>query len=195
MTTNGGYRRRIEFTDDATDAEVKHLRNEIAEVAVEADEQARHARKLALFWNAAYLSLGLPTAILAAVSGATGLASEQARIPAALLALISAALTATSTFLRCDVRAIGNNMHKSAWRVLEADAHLAAAQYAYTKPELMKSALEELLRKRRAIFAGELEVALQISPTGLGATPLDVQGTTPDLPHESIRSGSFGPYL
>lgn len=56
-------------------------------------------QKLAKRWERVTLALGLPTAILSAVAGAVGLLSESGRIPAAITALVAAALVAAGTFL------------------------------------------------------------------------------------------------
>jgi hypothetical protein len=51
------------------------------------------------FYSRMYYLLGLPAAILAAIAGATALASTTGRIAAGVIALVSSALSAAVTFL------------------------------------------------------------------------------------------------
>src|SRR5437016_5220419 len=57
-----------------------------------------HSKRAALYGRA-YYALGLPSVALAALAGAAGLASTAGRVPAAIIALVSAALGAAATFL------------------------------------------------------------------------------------------------
>jgi hypothetical protein len=153
----------ITWTDESSDPQVRHLRLEISGAAAEAGQQASEARRWAAFWNGAYIMLGLPSAVLAAVSAATGLSSANARVPAALLALVSASLTAASGFLRSDARAIDSRRRSSAWRVLEADARRLAALEGYQGADRMGRGWESLLEQRKLILAGDYEAALGVS--------------------------------
>ncbi|WP_406113671.1 hypothetical protein [Streptomyces sp. NBC_01014] len=102
-------------------AEVERLRKE-------ARQKTKLADRRASFWAVADISLGFPAALLAAVSGATGLTTPDARTPAALLALASAGLSAGAGFLRSDTRRIGHKRARKAWAALEGEATVALTQ-------------------------------------------------------------------
>jgi hypothetical protein len=73
--------------------------------------------------------LGLPAAVLAAVAGATGLVSAAGRIPAAIIALVAAGLTAAATFLKSDENQKTNITMSAAWSQLADDARLQHLSY------------------------------------------------------------------
>jgi hypothetical protein len=85
-----------------------------------ADWHARWARR----WARVYIALGLPSAILAATAGATGLASTAGRIPAAIIALIAAGLGAAATFLESGKQREYHDAMSGAWQTLANDAHV-----------------------------------------------------------------------
>ena len=60
--------------------------------------------KLAKRWGLVHLALGIPAAILSAAAGITGLAISAGRVPAAIIALVAAAVSASSAFLQPGVR-------------------------------------------------------------------------------------------
>ncbi|WP_260148775.1 hypothetical protein [Streptomyces sp. PanSC9] len=64
--------------------------SQVADLQANCEEQARKNRFRRQFWRLTHAALGLPAAVLAGISGATGLSSADARIPAAVLALVSA---------------------------------------------------------------------------------------------------------
>jgi hypothetical protein len=71
-----------------------------------------------------YFLVGLPAAILAAVAGATALASTAGRVPAGIIALVSAGLSAAATFLDSATRQTSLENLAAGWQVLANDAHL-----------------------------------------------------------------------
>src|SRR5487761_45424 len=73
--------------------------------------------------------LGLPAAVLAAVAGATGLISAAGRVPAAVIALVAAGLTAAATFLNSDDNQKSNIVMSAAWSELADDARLQHLSY------------------------------------------------------------------
>ncbi|MCX4734356.1 hypothetical protein [Streptomyces sp. NBC_01363] len=121
------------------------LRVETEHLLEEARREVRNADRRVGFWTVVDIGLGFPTAVLAGVSGAAGLASADARVPAALLALVSAGLAAGSGFLRSDVKCAANRRSRRAWGEVEAKARLLLAQ----EPELDRVDGQEALR---AIF-------------------------------------------
>ncbi len=118
------------------------LRAEAERLLEEARRELRNADRRVGFWTVVDIGLGFPAAVLAGVSGAAGLASAEARVPAALLALVSAGLSAGSGFLRSDVRCAANRRSRRAWGDVEAKARLLLAQ----EPELDRGGAQEALR-------------------------------------------------
>ncbi|WP_157253096.1 hypothetical protein [Nonomuraea typhae] len=132
------------------DAQVQHLRAEIERIIAEAQAQAGQARWWSSFWRVAHIVLGLPAVVLATLSGATGLSSADARIPAAVLALAAAALTAGAGFLRSDARASASRARKNAWWQLEAEARMVLARDGYGQAAPLVEGLRHLLDQRKA---------------------------------------------
>ncbi|MDT0317581.1 hypothetical protein [Streptomyces millisiae] len=140
-------------------AQLRHLRSEVEKLIEEARIGARRAQRRAKLWNATYLVLGFPAAVLAGVSGAAGLASPDARVPAAILALLAAGFSAGSQFLRSFERQRVNLMRRYAWQNLETDARLVLAREAYQGEEQLYRALAALTRQRRAVPSSALVLA------------------------------------
>ncbi|WP_327371484.1 hypothetical protein [Streptomyces sp. NBC_01217] len=118
------------------------LRAETERLLEEARREVRNSDRRVGFWTVVDIGLGFPAAVLAGVSGAAGLASADARIPAALLALVSAGLAAGAGFLRSDVRCAANRRSRRAWGEVEAGARLLLTQ----EPELDHGGAQEALR-------------------------------------------------
>jgi hypothetical protein len=59
------------------------------------------------------------------VAAATGLASAAGRVPAAIIALTAAGLTAAATFLNSDQRGTANDALGGAWQELADNARMA----------------------------------------------------------------------
>ncbi|MFE9610892.1 hypothetical protein [Streptomyces sp. NPDC006012] len=149
----------------ADDARLLALRAEVEKLITEARVGARRAQRRAKLWHATYLSLGFPAAVLAGVSGAAGLASAGARVPAAVLALLAAGFSAGSTFLRADARHMTNLRRRYAWQNLETRARLILAYDAYEGPEHLHTALLGLHEMRLAVPSSALILAEQQAPT------------------------------
>ncbi|MFF8843062.1 hypothetical protein ACF08N_10045 [Streptomyces sp. NPDC015127] len=135
-------------TPASADGRPQRLRAEIERLRDEAARQRALAHRRAEFWTVVDIALGFPAAILAATAGAAGLATADARIPAAVLALASAGFAAGSGFLRSDTRRIGNKRARQAWAALEGRATVKLAQ-----EELTPEDLGELLHYRHAALA------------------------------------------
>jgi hypothetical protein len=107
-------------------------------------------------WGRIYLWLGLPASILAAVAGATGLASAAGRLPAALMALGAAALGSAATFLESGQRRQYHEAMSSAWQVLANDAHVYLLAYVPDGEWLSTSGRETYgaLSQRRSELIG-----------------------------------------
>ncbi|WP_326809950.1 hypothetical protein OIE62_38255 [Streptomyces scopuliridis] len=170
------------------DARLLALRAEVEKLITEARIGARRAQRRAKLWHAAYLSLGFPAAVLAGISGAAGLASAGARVPAAILALLAAGFSAGSTFLRADARHMTNLRRRYAWQNLETRARLVLAYDAYEGPEQLHTALLGLHELRIAVPSSALILAEQQASTY--QAPVGVPAPTipaPTLPPPAVQ--------
>ena len=102
----------------------------------EGDLSAYDTRRASRWWGRAYYILGLPAAVLAAVAGATGLISAAGRVPAAIIALVAAGLTASATFLNGDDNQKSNIVMSAAWSELADDARLRHLSYSQSVKKL-----------------------------------------------------------
>ncbi|MFE3138508.1 hypothetical protein [Streptomyces scopuliridis] len=167
----------------AGDARLLALRAEVEKLITEAQIGARRAQRRAKLWHATYLSLGFPAAVLAGISGAAGLASAGARVPAAILALLAAGFSAGSTFLRADARHMTNLRRRYAWQNLETRARLVLAYDAYEGPEHLHTALLGLHELRLAVPSSALILAEQQAPT----YPAPVGLPAPAIPLSAVQ--------
>ena len=106
----------------------------------------------AKFWRGVNIIFGAPAAVLAAVSGATGLASVSNRVTAAYLALVSAGLGALVTALNADRRS--TQAHSAANAYLEvqtAARQLRQVDLENIKYEDARVKLHELTARRDEI--------------------------------------------
>ncbi|MGW2689161.1 hypothetical protein ACWC6I_39125 [Streptomyces sp. NPDC001414] len=90
------------------DGPERRLRAEIERLRDEATRQRALAHRRSEFWTKMDIALGFPAALLAGTAGTAGLASADARVPAALAALTSAGFAAGAGFLRSDTRRRAN---------------------------------------------------------------------------------------
>lgn len=130
------------------DGPERRLRAEIERLRDEATHQKGLAHRRAEFWTKAHILLGFPAALLAGTAAAAGLATADARIPAALLALASAGFAAGAGFLRSDVRCRANKRARHAWAALEGRATVKLAH-----EQLSAADLAELLDHRQAALS------------------------------------------
>lgn len=133
----------------------RRLRAAVEELRDEATRRKNLADRRAGVWAGLDIGLGLPAALLAAVSGTAGLATDGARVPAALAALASAGLAAGATFLRSERRRVANKRARQAWAAVEAGASVKLAQERVAAEDL--SELYE--RRQAALGAYEGEAA------------------------------------
>jgi hypothetical protein len=138
------------MADDVVGSQVDALRAECGQQA----EKYRSRRRL---WWFTRTALGLPAAVLAGISGATGLSSEAGRVPAAVLALISAGLGAAIAFLKPEVQERASQARRSAYLALEVEARFALTQAASIGEPVPLSVYRDLLERRRMIIAGQLD--------------------------------------
>ncbi|MET7616076.1 hypothetical protein [Streptomyces sp. NPDC005408] len=124
------------------------LRAEVERLRDEAMQQLNLADRRARIWVIVDIALGFPAALLAGASGAAALATADARVPAALLALVAAGFSAGAAFLRSDSRRIANKRARQAWASVEAEASLVL-----TQEHLDREALRALFGTRQAALA------------------------------------------
>ncbi len=98
------------------------LRSELLLIIDRANSGARTASRRARAWSSLYFLVGLPAAVLAAVAGAIALASTAGRVPAGIIALVSAGLTAAATFLDSATRQTSAENEAAGWEVLRFEA-------------------------------------------------------------------------
>ncbi|MEU2431291.1 hypothetical protein ABZ611_17560 [Streptomyces sp. NPDC007861] len=123
----------------------RRLRTEIERLREEAVRQKALAHRRAEFWAKTDVALGFPAALLAGTAGAAGLATADARIPAALLALASAGFAAGAGFLRSATRCRANKRARRAWADVEGRAAVKLTLHHPTPEDL-----GELLELRQA---------------------------------------------
>ncbi|MGW1364771.1 hypothetical protein ACWCQP_46125 [Streptomyces chartreusis] len=139
--------------------QVTAVRVEVDRVLAEAERRQRGAHLRVRFWSVIDIALGFPAAVLAGLSGAAGLASPDARVPAAVLALISAGFSAGAGFLRSDVRRAENRRSRLAWARVEARARLLLAQESQMDHEAIQEELRNLFDSRTKAIATHTEDA------------------------------------
>lgn len=148
--------------DEGCKCQARHMADDVvasqvADLQAECEEQARKNRFRRQFWRIAHTALGLPAAVLAAISGATGLSSAGARIPAAVLALVSAGLSAAITFLKPEVHHRAAHARRRAYLALEVEARFALTQASSRGEPVPLTVYRHLLERRRMIIAGQLD--------------------------------------
>jgi hypothetical protein len=97
----------------------------LVELEAEAERQSLIFGRRTGFFSSMYYLLGLPAAILAAVAGATILASTSGRIAAGITALVASALSAAVAFLDAGQQRDKSAVTQSYWDDLYNDVHVA----------------------------------------------------------------------
>ncbi|MEU8718377.1 hypothetical protein [Streptomyces sp. NPDC048663] len=134
---------------------------QVADLRTECEGQARKNRFRRQFWRLTHAALGLPAAVLAGISGATGLSSADARIPAAVLALVSAGLSAAIAFLKLEVHQRAAHARRRAYLALGVEARFALTRAASSGEPVPLTSYRNLLERRRMIIAGQLDELVQ----------------------------------
>jgi hypothetical protein len=108
---------------DASNPEVNSIRESVrqtlAKIARRGHENGLKVHRSARRWERLHYVLGGLAVVLAAVSAGTGLASTAGRVPAAVLALASGAVTALATFFGSEKRSQTKYAESAAWFKLE----------------------------------------------------------------------------
>ena len=106
------------MNDERSDA----LGDELRRIEESATHSGQSQFEQSKFWRGTNLFVGGPAAILAAVSGATGLAAASNRTTAAVLALIAAGLGAVVTTLNAASRADRAHVSANAYLAIQTEA-------------------------------------------------------------------------
>lgn len=163
-------------------ARVTPAQAEAERVLAEAKRLEHAAHRRVCFWSYIDVALGFPAAAFAGASGAAGLATPDLRVPAALLALVSAGFTAGAGFLRSDVRRAVNRRSRLAWAEVEAEARLLLAQGTRLDRESTQQALRNLLDSRTKAIATHVG-------DGAGGAPSIQQYASADRVQGSLDGG------
>src|SRR5437773_1593362 len=99
----------------------------MVELEAEAERQSLIYAKRARFYSSLYYLFGLPAAILAAIAGATVLASTTGRLAAGIIALTSSALSTAVVFLDSGEQRDRATKTRSYWDDLYNDIHMVAS--------------------------------------------------------------------
>jgi hypothetical protein len=142
--------------DQGADRLESGIRSELDKLINESEQEAKTHRARTRFWRRMDVSLGLPAAMTAAAAGATGLTSAAGRVPAAIIALVSATLSAAVVFLRAEPQVKSHTELSAAWAALAADADLAKnVRLLKTRgPEHVERELPELFEWRNDLLRG-----------------------------------------
>lgn len=134
------------------------VRSELSKVVDRATREAHDARRRASYWSRLYFVVGLPAAILAAVAGAIALASTAGRVAAGIIALVSAGLTASATFLDSATRQTSYDNLAAGWQMLANDAELKLAVDLESDDWLTRDSrvqLQDMADRERKLLQGK----------------------------------------
>jgi hypothetical protein len=97
----------------------------LVELEAESERQSLLFGTRTSFFNGLYYLLGLPSAILAAIAGATILASAAGRVAAGIIALVASGLSAAVAFLDAGKQREKSAVVRTYWDDLYNDVHVA----------------------------------------------------------------------
>jgi hypothetical protein len=135
-------------SDEVKTAIARQLANIEEGVTYSAQGQLEQAK----LWRAVNLLVGVPAASLAAIAGATALASAAGRIAAGIIALVAAGLGAVATTLDASKRAESAETAGNKYLALQQDAQIAReVDLPLQDAEAARRALHVLVQRRREI--------------------------------------------
>lgn len=105
--------------------ETEPIRKELCRIEESATFSAQAQFEQAKYWRAVNLILGVPAAVLAAIAGATALASTTGRMAAGVIALVAAGLSAIATTLNAAQRTEQGQAAGNLYLALQSDARIA----------------------------------------------------------------------
>lgn len=141
---------------DPSPTQAARFRAEVETLRWEAARRVRIAHRRVQLWAYIDVALGFPAALLAGVSGAAGLATEDARVAAAVLALLAAGFASGAGFLRSDVRMVANKRARHAWAAMESEARILLARASHDgelDPDVAQEELRSLFACRQTALA------------------------------------------
>ena len=137
------------------DQQRKAIADELARIEEGAEYSSNSQFEQAKLWRGTNLVLGVPAAGLAAVAGATALATTAGRVAAGILALCAAGLGAVMTTLNAARRAEQAHVSGNAYLSLRNDARrLRSIDLASRPIEEARQSLEELTARENEINNG-----------------------------------------
>jgi hypothetical protein len=137
------------------DEQRKAISTELARIEEGAEYSSNSQFEQAKLWRGTNLVLGVPAAVLAAVAGATALASTTGRVAAGILALCAAGLGAVMTTLNAARRAEQAHVAGNAYLGLRNDARRLRTIDLPAQPvDEARQALEELTGRETEINNG-----------------------------------------
>jgi hypothetical protein len=142
----------------------------------EAERQSRLWARRASWYSSLYITLGLPAAMLAAIAGATALASSTGRYAAGVIALVSSALTAAVTFLDSGKKRDQAAITTSRWEDLYDKIHMCRLT------ELASFTIDQSHQSLATFYAMESAIRSGKDPEGVAAQMQSVTPRTGDSP-------------
>lgn len=130
--------------------ELGAIRAESLRLEESATQSAQNQFEAAKLWRGVNLLFGVPAAALAAIAGGTGLAGVAGRVPAAVMALIAAALSGALTTLNAGRRVTQAHSAANAYLALQTDFR------QFREIDLMTFAHEEA-RQRLGEYTARLD--------------------------------------
>lgn len=137
---------------DAGDAALRPIHYEARRLEESAMYSAQGQFERAKFWRGLNLSLGAAAALLAAVAGVVGLATDKTRILSGLLALIAAGIVSILTTVNADRRHSHAAAAANAYLAIQTTARqLAAVDLPHLDYDTARTQLAELTARRDEI--------------------------------------------
>ena len=126
---------------------------EIIDGSVQASDW--HSRRAALYGRL-YFAFGLPAAVLATLAAATGLASTAGRVPAAIIALVSAGISAAGAFLDSGGQRKYHQQMSAQWYMVagQAKLHRLDMDHHDWKPQRSIETLNGLISRQAELLQG-----------------------------------------
>jgi hypothetical protein len=147
--------------DDHTENLRTGIKDALSEVCAISAKNAEWHSKRAAFWGRLNIAFGLPAVILAALAGATALASTAGRVPAAIIAFAAAIFTGASSWLNSRGQRAYHQQMSSAWVLLanQAKLHLLVdADDGNWISSSGREVLRELLSRQAQLYEGKAAV-------------------------------------
>lgn len=143
----------MEDAGDEEEDEIQRARTALMMIWEQCERAREEHAKRARIWGRVHVAIGLPAAILAAVAGVSALISTTGRIPAGIIAIISAGLGSAATFLDSQGRQEKNDRLANGFAILmiECSGYIEVETH---QERWMKSTFpREIVRIRKEYYA------------------------------------------